>query len=495
MKKIRGYTLTEVIIAVLLCSFVMGVIYRIWSQSRREISRSTTRQILQKEIRTIADMMVNDLKAVKAKSLKIETEEISGQQCVKKIGLEKFVEEKESTVARESVEKIVYEFAAPLLQRYAEMKDSSGAKLMKILSDKIEFVELGPGIPDEDKASNASIPGSEKKACLMLVLAGKMKVPGTAIEEFHIERTSVVMRDEFYQALNPAYRSNFDLAGISLESVIVSDKEFDHLFKPGAALTAENLKILSDKDLEGCKQTQTDNLKVICENIERVNKDISDGTPSGGFFSSSYDWIKSVVGAEQSFMGEAKDFGNALKGAKDIPTMKQTLDGFRSKLAKKEKEIIGKVYGECKNDIEKELVAKVLQAKIQDRQMWLMNAQNSGATNADLNILKMSKVRPKGETESQEEFEARQAKAEQFKEIYYKIDLRKIIAPENKNAGSELANNVKLGSESDDYRAFEGSSRLFSLSESKITLLESKQTTENNLKLINDEQGRRTSTK
>ncbi|HMM60312.1 MAG TPA: prepilin-type N-terminal cleavage/methylation domain-containing protein, partial [Candidatus Rifleibacterium sp.] len=65
-----GFTLVELMVAAALASLVLGSAFGIWSYTRRNLARTSTRQILQQDATRILTQLKADLKAAKAETFK-----------------------------------------------------------------------------------------------------------------------------------------------------------------------------------------------------------------------------------------------------------------------------------------------------------------------------------------------------------------------------------------------------------------------------------------
>ena len=261
----KAFTLVEIMIAIMITTIVLTSVYAIWSKVSRGISRSATRQKLQNELRKAANYMQNDFKSIK---LENETFKISDPNSSNfSMTFEKYKETEEGKLAQDSTEKITYERRGNMLIRTSE----KGNNILTMSCDEIEV--------QPSKETNADL-GKEfeeaRKAKLDIVISGLMKVPGTGEEMYHVEKTSVVMRDEYNKNTNKTFISTFDLIKKDTSDVIVEDTNADGILEMGQALDLEFLKTLSDDVLEGMDQSQIDQRNQAMERLDELNEAIKD---------------------------------------------------------------------------------------------------------------------------------------------------------------------------------------------------------------------------
>ena len=275
MKKHRktGFTLVEVMVAIFLSTIVLTAIYGVWIRVQREIAKSHARQTLQNELRTASNYLQKDLKSVKE-----GTFEAPGGQSADGSSLhilfERFKESEEGKIAQDSIEKVEYRLSDGLLTRKSTTE-------LKILSVNIESMQITKsvdsaslGATDLESTDEDFRAGREAK--LEINIVGRKNIAGSREEMYHVERTSVVMRDEFYKKTNKNFVSNFDLAKLEKDEVVEVDNSQDANFGPGGALNEEQLRTLNDDQLNGLETTQNELIRQANESIGQMSDAIAD---------------------------------------------------------------------------------------------------------------------------------------------------------------------------------------------------------------------------
>lgn len=252
MKK-QGFTLVEIMVAVFLSTIVLGGVYGIWTQVSRHISISNAKQKLQHELRNSTNYIQNDFKSIKADTFELTDENPAGTSF--KIEFEKFAETQDGKLAQDSTEKIGYSLLNGILTR-------STTNGMKILSAHVDSMKIQKAV-DEANLSAGSLEATDedfragREAQLDISLAGKIIVEGLGTEMFHVEKTSVVMRDEYMKKTNKTYKSNFDLTKEDLNKIVVKDSSQDALLVLGLLLPKNNSLCLIKSSLKGFWQIKT----------------------------------------------------------------------------------------------------------------------------------------------------------------------------------------------------------------------------------------------
>lgn len=358
----QGFTLTEVMVSIALFSLVLGVTMNLWSQAQRSMAITSTRQILQHDSRLIIQMMTADLKAVKANTFKTTADPLSME-------FERFaVDEKSKEEEKLSMDKtlaVKYTFLKPLLKR-----ELSG-KGPRTLSGYVDVVTVAKKTLSAEEAEA----NPQQSARVDVAVTLKMRVPGSKMEIRHTERTSVIMRDDYYQLANKSYASNLQTASAIKEKIDEADKStwFDQ------ELTADSLKNLTKEQLEDMENVQKETIKQTKSDLKDLNKQIEDIDTGKKW----YDWI---VGTDPD-VAFATEMRNKLADIKcpddELPEKGQRASDQADKLLKQvddkiqedEKEFFGKSFSTIYNDkdiSQKELAdaqKKAYEMKLADRQI------------------------------------------------------------------------------------------------------------------------------
>lgn len=265
----RGITLVEMTVALFLSTIVLTGIYGVWTRVRREMTRANARQTLQNDLRAVSNRMQNDFKAIKADTFQVVSAAADGSAL--NLAFERFVETEDGKIAQDSTERVEYQLANGLLTR-----GSPGQQ--RILSINIESLLIGPSDGSGSLlAADDEVFRAGREAMLDVEIIGRQSVRGYSDEVFHIEKTSLVMRDEFHKATNPNYVSIFDLAQLTRGDVMVEDTTQDANFSAGGStLTMEDLEGMTTAQLEDMLAAQNEMLGEIQESIDLINDGISD---------------------------------------------------------------------------------------------------------------------------------------------------------------------------------------------------------------------------
>ncbi|HEY9070787.1 MAG TPA: prepilin-type N-terminal cleavage/methylation domain-containing protein [Candidatus Ozemobacteraceae bacterium] len=362
----HGFTLTEVMVSIVLFSIVMGVTMNLWSQAQRNMAQTTTRQTLQHDSRLIIQMMTADLKAVKAGTFKISQEPLS-MEFDRFSGDEKALEGEK--LANERTIAVKYTFTKPLLHR--EM----AGKGPRTLSSHVETVTVSRKTlsPEEAEAN------PQQSARVDIVVTLKMRVPGSRKELTHTERTSVIMRDDYYQLANKTYASNLQTASTIKEDISEAEKSnwFDQ------ELTADSLKNLTKEQLDDMSKVQQDTIKQANSDLKELNNQIKDVDTGKKWYNYAFGWLTGTdpdVEFATTMRNKLADIecpenGLPAKGQRPSDEADKIIQEVNKKIQEDEKEFFGKsfttIYDE-KNASQKEQAAaqkKAYEMKLADRQI------------------------------------------------------------------------------------------------------------------------------
>lgn len=365
ISRTRGVTLVELAVALFLSTIVLTGIYGVWTRVRREMTRSNARQSLQNDLRTVSNRMQNDFKAIKAGTFEVLSAAADGSAL--NLVFERFVETEDGKVAQDSTERVEYKLANGLLTR-----GSPGQQ--RILSVNIETLQIAPSDGSGSLlAADDEVFRAGRAAMLDLEIVGKQPVRGYRDEVFYIEKTSLVMRDEFHKATNPNYVSIFDLAQLTHADVMDEDKSQDASLAAGVAtLTMEDLEGMTQEQLEDMLKAQDEMLGEIQESIDMINDGIDDtetGTWGGyGLFSQLWNDEDAQIRSDNRMVKDVKDN----LSSKNTVTEVEALIGELEDYAKdKEIEFIKDSVGASKwNNLsqeDKDLYREAYTMRVQDR--------------------------------------------------------------------------------------------------------------------------------
>lgn len=488
----RAMTLVEVLIAVIIGSLVMGAAYGVWTHIRRDMSRSTTRQVLQKQIRQTLDVLATDLKSVKAGTL---VPPAGGNPNNWTLEFDRFEDKKaDDKFASQQFYHVKYRFQKPLLFRDGQM---SGLTVSKLLADNIVAVEMARG---GQAAAGGGAPVTDELARdthLDIIMTGTKEVPGMVTEEIHIERTSVVMRDEYYKAVNKNYTDNQQLAAMNKADVLkVNDNAVE--FKDGA-FTEDQLRALNKDQLDALKSQQNESLRQTLDSLTKVNNDL--GKVDDG-------WSIWRLGFNDPACGQVDDLRDRLKGAEkaaDIrailgekdSTNENTVNGFVNKKDaeffkntfnnKSESSLSREPTGPNRDQAsEREIYRKAYELKMMDRQI-------RGAYDKMSDSDKQKYYKDGPPKTMREQMMGDAWKQEIRSSVTDQRQAEAMIAQkdaENQRVAA-VYDTAKLdwmgtyGNENQEVKAYNAAKQLQSIGESKMALSINRENSENNVSMIN----------
>jgi prepilin-type N-terminal cleavage/methylation domain-containing protein len=358
-----GFTLVEVMVAIFLSTIVLTAIYGVWIRVQREIAKSHARQTLQSELRTVSNYLQKDLKSVKE-----GTFEAPGGQSADGSSLhimfERFKESEEGKIAQDATEKVEYRLSDGLLTRKSTTE-------LKILSVSIESMQITKsvdsaslGATDLESTDEDFRAGREAK--LEINIVGRKNIAGSREEMYHVERTSVVMRDEFYKKTNKNFVSNFDLAKLEKDAVVEVDNSQDASFGPGGAMNEEQLRSLNDDQLNGLEATQRELVEQANDSIDKMNNAIDDTDTGEGNLSKFGQWLNFLSTTESE---RVRGLRSDLEGADTQDEVKSVLTKLNEYTKDKEETFLSRsVPGySSMSAAQKELYKEAYEMKLQDR--------------------------------------------------------------------------------------------------------------------------------
>ena len=487
----NGFTLVEVMVALFLMTTVMGAIYGVWFRVTREVSKSNTRQALQNELRKAGMTLSADLKAIKEGTLEIPPDKQSEDCSSMWIKFERFQQTKDGKIAQDSTEEVIYSLNNGIFSK----KSASGTKIFSanMTAALIErSIAAGSELPALEETNKNFKEG--RKAVLDIELVGMKKVPGIGSDMYHAERTSVVMRDEYYKNINKTYKSNFELAKLAKDDVVRKDLSDDSeaRFKLGAELSMETLMKMDKDELEGLEKVQEDMLKQAEETLDSINENVDAIDDGRGFWSSlgdNLDFLDLFGESDGEKVSQWKKDMKKAESKDDLEKVMKEVNGFADK---KEEKFFSESYsgfsslpkdnGKLDKDSEEfKLFKEAYDLALQDRSLEAMKKSaeeneeevEETETNKD-RIFKEGKQTftvddGKGGTttvqESQEAYDKRMA----LKKVYEKIDL-------------EWMGDV--GKESEEVKAYNAVKFLQMQGQTKLDVIDYRDITKSNLEKI-----------
>ncbi len=480
----KGFTLVEVMVAVFLSTIVLTAIYGVWIRVQREISRSNARQTLQSELRTAANFLQKDLKSIKEGSF-----EAPGGQAADGTSLhvmfERFKDTEDGKIAQDAVEKVEYRLSDGLLTRKSETE-------MKILSVHVDNMQItksvdaaGLGAGDLETTDEDFKAGREAK--LEINIVGRKNIPGSRDEMYHVERTSVVMRDEYYKKTNKNFVSNFDLAKLEKDEIVETDASQDANFGPGGAMDEEQLRSLNDDQLNGLEETQKDLIQQAKDSIKEMNTSIDD-TDTG---ESGWDKFWGGVAFWSTSEGEkVRDMRSELEKADTQKDVKSVLDKLGNYTKDKEEEFLGKsVPGySSMSAAQKDLYKEAYEMKLQDRtidgsyQEQVKQAEKDGKTAPEKPVKIIDIATGIAEGEGSKTYEDETGKTVQISTE--SSSTRTTAELKNAYDNIDLSWMGEFNKEPEDVGIYNAAKSLISQGKAKLNVIEMRDTSEDNVELI-----------
>jgi prepilin-type N-terminal cleavage/methylation domain-containing protein len=427
-RKSSGFTLVEMMVAVFISTIVLTAIYGVWIRVHRQIGRSHAKQTLQNELRAIANHMEKDFKAIKEGTYEAPPGEQSPDGTKLKITFERFTETEEGKIAQDSTEEVEYHLRNGLLTRTTDTS-------RKILSVNLDSIIVTKAV-DEASLEATDLESTDedfkaaREAKLDIAISGKKRIPGSINEVYQIERTSLVMRDEYYKKTNKTFVSNFDLAEMDTDEVMVSDSSEDINFgDPDQEFNAEQLSALDRDQLEGMKATQQDLLSMASDAFDNVNDNINDIDTGSNF----WDTLNILSDSEGE---KVKKMKKALKNAETVEAVDDAVKDLEEYAQAKEVEFHkSSIPGyESMSEEQKQIHEKAYEIAVQDRAIKYANKkakeEDPDADESPMMIDLMTQVQDmtyedeEGEqTVSATQNEEAQQEAQALKDAYEDINL------------------------------------------------------------------------
>lgn len=362
-RKTQGFTLVEVMVAIFLSTIVLTAIYGVWIRVQSEIAKSHARQTLQNELRTAANYMQKDLKSIREGSFEAPGGQAADGSSVHII-FERFKETEDGKIAQDSTEKVEYRLSDGLLTR----KSTTELKILSVSVESLQIVKsleaADLGATDLETTDEDFKAGREAK--LDISITGRKNIAGSREEMYYVEKTSVVMRDEYYKKTNKNYVSNFDLAKIEKDDVIITDSSQDASFGPGGALSEEQLQSLTKDQLDGMEQTQKDLIKQAEDSIKEMNNSIDDTDTGEGFWSKFGDTLNVFSTSEGE---KVRGLRSDLEDAESQQEVKDVLGKLETYTKDKEETFLTRsVPGySTMSAAQKDIYKEAYEMKLQDR--------------------------------------------------------------------------------------------------------------------------------
>lgn len=488
-----AFTLVEVMVAIFISTLLLTSVFMVWSKIQRGIVRSNTKQSLLNELRNVSNHMQNDFKSIKYDE---ETFSLSeGGEGNFSMSFEKFKETEDGKLAQDSVEKVTYELKNKILTRIGDKRQMlsihcEGVSIKRATADATGSGDLESS--DEDFKAG-------REAKLDIEISGKMPIPGVNDEMFHVEKTSVVMRNEYSKKVNKNYISTFDLIKKDANTLI---QDGSTAFFPNGALDPDAIKLMTDEALGELKDTQNDMLSQTLEQLESINKSISDTDDGRSTWTTICNWF--TPGSQP---GErVKNWRNTLEKAKTESEvnavkgeLKEWVNDEEINHMSKSSEKMETPYARL-SDKDKELFKKAYDMKVQDRlvkQVNESNADSEGYTPMELTI-DQYKNQDSSDTFKDAKGNTIELKTDSESETNRKNEAQAIAQNDAEDKAKIIAFYEKINvdwMDEDDYKEdmdiYSAAKSLLSQADTKIDIIKAKDTYQSNIDMIDDELRRR----
>lgn len=464
----RAFTLVEIMVAIILTTIVLTSAYMIWSRVQIRISRSYTKQTLQNELRKVANSMQNDFKSIKFHDEndqydtdKDKAVKISGDDKNFTMSFQKFKEAEEADknkLAQDIVEDVKYTLASNVLKREV------GGRT-KVLSFHCEGVVVSPAAGDksdsDDYANASEEVRNAKEAQLDIEITGKMVVPGSGEEMYHTEKTSVVMRNEYYRKINKNYKSNFDLAKMEANDIVGEGA--------AGALSGENMDYseLDTDVLENLRTSEEEVLAGLEDNLKEINKTIDDSSAGLGVGARISSFLGSLFSGEDDDYQLYKDSKDNLYKAKTVAETESAIKTIKERTERQESGFYDQAYTKksysSMTDEEKTTFKRAYDMAVQEKtiqEAYQDSEEDPPKSNIDIQ---------KEIVNSSEATQAQKDEAQKIIDVYNDINLD------------------WMSDDDTDIKVYKANKQLMDQANTKLELLKSKEKTEKNLEEINAE--------
>jgi type II secretory pathway component PulJ len=466
-------TLVEVMVAIFISTIVLTAIYGVWIRVQRQIARSNAKQTLQHELRTAANHLAKDLKAIREGTFEAPPGEQSADGTAMKISFDRFIETEDEKIAQDSTTKVEYSLKNGLLTRKTD--DS-----LDILSVNVDSMIIARAV-DEASLGATDLESTDedfkagREAMLDVAITGKKRIAGSRDEMYHIERTSLVMRDEYYKNTNKTYISNFDLAKLETDEVMVNDSSQDVNFGPGGAFTLEQLENLDPDQLRGMRDTQNELYNQANEAFNNINDNINNTETGNDFLDTLAFWSDS----EGEKVADMKDDLEDADTQEEVEAAVNALETYAE--GKEESFLSRSVSGwSSMSQEDKMLYKKAYDLKVQDRAIKAANEKakedNPDAEESPMMIDLVTEVQDQTyedesgtQTISASQNEELQEEARELKDAYDRISLDWM---------------GEFGDEDEEIQAYNAAKSLITQGRSKLDTIEMRDQAKENRDLI-----------
>lgn len=480
--KNKGFTLVEVMIAVFLSTVVCGAIYGIWSEVTRRVTLATTKQSLQSELRTASSHMQKDFKSIKADSFNVVSQSADGSAF--KVEFECFTDTEKDKLSQDSTKKVGYALANGILTRSG---DGGG----KILSSHVESMSIGRAV--EDGALDAtSLESTDedfragREAQLDISITGKMMAKGLGREVYHVERTSIVMRDEYHKNTNKTYVSNYDLTKEAYGDLMVMDESQDSMLFPGDLVDKEALMKLDKEQLEGMSKSQQELLAQAQDALKEMNSAIDDTNTGESWLVKTGDWLNFLSKSDGE---KVRGWRSELAKANTVKDTKAAMDKLKSFTVDKDERFRKNSIPGYENMTaeQRDIYKEAYELKLQDRtlegahKLMKEQAEKDGGAEPEKPATNYDALKnPSGST-TYVDGDGKTVTVQTDAET--KARNEKLVAAYNNISLGWMG---EFGKETDEIKVYNSAKSLLTQGECKVAMLEMRDIANDNLNTIND---------
>lgn len=262
MTQKKGFTLVEAIIATLIGALVLTCAFAVWSNSNRNISRTSVKLQLQAEANKISDVLSADIKAATAQSF---PNSLKGEFT--ELEFDRFVEvkddEKGTVKALDKTQHVTYTFDSA---KHCLKREN------RILSLNIEkmFIYRDSGLAEKENYRESKVD---------IEIHFLKKVPGFSdIEEKLVREFSTVIREDYFEKSNNGRLDIFALVAKNKEMGNVSgqNEKSAWIRDETGVIDKETLGMMSENQLQTLMNEQIDIIKDAKDQLDDLNKQVND---------------------------------------------------------------------------------------------------------------------------------------------------------------------------------------------------------------------------
>ena len=482
----RGVTLVEIMVGILLTGLVLGAGYQIWSATRRDVTLASTRQMLAAQVRRALDVMAKDFQAMKAGTLEV-TPGADGDSAT--IKFERFPLKNEGTsIGVDNTELVIYQYRKPRLTRTLR---GQGEHPLAWNLDSLELARGGRGANEPGGINDLPVDQDGRNARMDILMTASSRVPGSQRIASFSAHISVFMREEYYATAN---KSRFIAMSrlVATNPANLRDQDRDDTMLTMGLLDPEALARLSREQLNELYRKESEALAQTQQQLAQLNGNIGDldtrttGRPSWNL-ANWYSWPTDITNLQR----DIERHSSSAELARDIEKLDSKISQYeQDNLRDSFSRHVPGFQNLDRNSQQYKDLKEVYELMVRDRSMRRAHEMGQKDLPADQRTAYRSILEdfnpgslvrgqlpgnpPTTFNETQEQFEARRAKAQMIQENKDKVDLSWMDSDEG-------ADRVKIYNAAKDLK---------DLAETKKAYLESKETHETNLTNIRNAQNR-----